>query len=233
MRKKLHPVVLTIAICQVVFGLLVLACDGFGVINVVGFQTMSNSPIPTPPEPAPKGGGGGQPKSFDAGFNQGFMVGQTAQLTVIQKAPAYIAVQYVQAFFGLLLGVLMLVSGTGLFFMQSWARWTAVGYGILSLLARCVFIVYHTAFVLPVLNDLGDGFVKSGHPEWVTALIGLKFLPFLGLLLGFYPLLVIVLMLLPAVGKAFRGKRRAARELDDDTDYSDHFPAGREDDRFR
>jgi hypothetical protein len=229
-QKKLHPAVLTIAICQVVLGLLVLACDGFGVINVVGFQAMSNSPIPTPPEA--KGGGGGQPKSFDAGFNQGFAVGQTAQLTVIQKAPAYIAVLYAQAFFGLLLGVLMLISGTGLFFMQSWARWTAIGYGILSLLARCVFNVYHTAFVLPILNDVGDGFVKSGHPEWVTALIGLKFLPYLGLVLGFYPLLVIILMLLPAVGNAFRGQRRVKKDHNDYGDYSDHFPASREGDRF-
>lgn len=228
MRKNRHPVVLTVAILQVVFGVMALACDGFGVINAVGLQAMSNSPVPT--QPSPKGDGPGQPKSVNEQFNQGYMVGKIAQVTIIQNAPGYLPVQYGRAFFGMLLGVLMLLSGIGLFFMQSWARWSAVGYGVLSLVARCAFVVYHAVVVLPILMELGDGFAKSGHPEWIGGLVGLKFMPFVGLLLGLYPLVVIVLLLLPPVGKAFHGEPSPDVDFND---YRDHFPASREDDRFR
>jgi hypothetical protein len=229
MRKKLHPLVLTIAILQVVFGGLALLCDGFGVINAFGFQMMSSRPAPTTPS-SNAGGPGQRPSSFNEGYNRGYEAGMTAQMALIKQAPGYIPEQYAQSFVGLLLAVLMLASGAGLFFMQSWARWLAIGYGVISLFARIVFLGYHAVAVLPILNDVGNGFIKDGHPDLVTGLWGLKWFPFVGLLLGLYPLLVMVLLLLPAVGRAFRGEPAPNKDFDD---YREYYPRNRDDDRFR
>ena len=206
MRKKLHPLVLTIAVCQVVLGVLGLACDGFGLINAAGLMIMT--PSATPTTAPPKSGGKAQPTPSDA-FQRGAAAGTEAEMTVLGKAPIYAPVQLGHALVGLFLVLLMIVSGIGLFFMQGWARWLAVGYGVLSILTRCVCLGYHAAVVLPIYNEVGEAFIKSGNPDMNTNLWLLKFGPFIGLLVGLYPLLVIILLLLPQVGRAFHGKPAA------------------------
>ena len=52
MRKKLHPLVLTVAIFQVAFGLLALACDGFGILNAAALFMVDSAPPSTMPQPA-------------------------------------------------------------------------------------------------------------------------------------------------------------------------------------
>jgi hypothetical protein len=217
MQKKLHPVVLTVAILQVVFGLLVLGCDGFGVINAYGFEKMAESPGNRGPG-IQKDGRAGQTKDPGAAFNQGFEAGASAQITVIEKVPSYLPALYFQSFFGLFLGFLMVLSGIGLFFMQSWARWLAVVYGVFSLMARLAFVVYHATVVLPVLNEISNNYVRNGQPQMAQALVGLKAMPFTGLVLALYPLLVIGCLLMPPVHKAFRGKPARRRGFDDARD---------------
>ena len=158
-----------------------------------------------------------------------------ANATILQNAPSYKYVQLGQAFFGLFLVMLMIASGCGLFFMHSWARWLAIGYGMLSLLGRCSCLGYHTVVVLPLLSELGDKYVKSGNPDLNTNLVGLKYLPFGGLLLvQLYPLLVIILLLLPAVGRAFSAEPVSTGPDDfrDRDDFHDRFRSERDDDRF-
>jgi hypothetical protein len=158
-----------------------------------------------------------------------------ANALLLQNAAGYKFVQLGQSFFGLFLAVLMLASGIGLFFMHSWARWLAVGYGVLSLLGRCSCLGYHTVAVLPLLSELGDKYVKGGTPDLNNGLFGLKYFPFAGLLLALYPLLVILLLLLPAVGRAFRGEPASDKPFDDfrdRDDFHDRFRSECDDDRF-
>jgi hypothetical protein len=228
MRKKLHPLVLTIAIFQVVFGVLGLGCDGFGLINAVGLMMMNPSATP-PPTTTTKTSGKGQPPTPGEAFERGAAAGTEAEMTVLKKAPIYAPVQLVHALFGLFLVLLMIVSGLGLFFMQSWARWLAVGYGVLSILTRCVCLGYHAALVLPIYNEVGQAFIQSGNPDMDNNLWLLKYGPFMALLLGLYPLLVIVLLLLPQVGQAFRAEPAANAGFDDYRDRGDdrdRYPGG-------
>src|SRR5260370_27260043 len=97
MRKKLHPVVLTVGILQVVFGLLVLACDGFGVINAIGLFMLSSGQVTTaPPPPTVKSRPGGKGQTQDPGdaFNKGLAAGLEANEAMLQNAPSYKFVEF-------------------------------------------------------------------------------------------------------------------------------------------
>jgi len=230
MRKKLHPAVLTVGILQVLFGVLVLACDGFGVVNAGGLFLINAAQPPATKPPAQSGPGTkGQPQDPGAAFGKGLAAGLEANQAMLQNAPSYKYVELAKNVFGLLLAVVMITSGIGLFFMQSWARWLAVGYGVVSILGRCTCVGYHAGVILPILLDLGQEFVRRGDADMESGLWGIKYGPFFGLLLGLYPLLVIILLLLPQVGRAFRAApvpEDGFADYRDRDDYRDRFRGG-------
>jgi hypothetical protein len=240
MRKKLHPIVLTVAICQLLLGVFGLACDGLGLFGAASLYAEDDTgEPPSMPEPQgqrqnPVGEGakvkaGAQPKkpqSFGDAFDQGMEAGNLGQEVLVRKAPAYRPFGVAEKLFGLFLSVLMIVSGVGLLFMQSWGRWLAVAYGALSIPVRLCGFGYHAAVVLPILNDLCRTLERDGNGDMVHPLWGLRYGPILGLLLMLYPLCVIILMLRPGIARAFRG------ELAPEADRGD-FPLRRPDfDRY-
>ena len=145
MRKKLHPVVLTVGILQVLFGLLGMCCGGFGVFGSVLLYTDPKYSATAQPNPPPKvTPGAGRPANFDP------------EAEMVRRIPAYREVEAGRAVTGLFLGFLMIVSGIGLFFMQSWARWLAVGYAVLSIFNSCCLLGYQLGFTLPTIHQLAD-----------------------------------------------------------------------------
>jgi hypothetical protein len=216
MRKKLHPVILTIAIFQIGLGVLGMCCDGLSLIGAVMLYSPDEDDMverPTgPPQKTTK-----NPKNLEEGFQEGFEKGMKAsnlaQAELTEKAPGYRPVAVGQELLALFLSLLMIVSGIGLLFMQSWARWLAVGYGGLSIATRCCGVGYHAAVLLPVLNDLCADLLASGNQSLVSDLWVTRFGPFLGFLLMLYPFTVIVLLVRPGINRAFRGE--PAAESDD------------------
>jgi hypothetical protein len=226
MRKKLHPVVLTVGILQVLFGLLGMCCGGFGIIGAVVLFTDPRYSADAPPKPPPGKVAPGtvKPMGFDA------------QEELIRRVPGYRAVETGRAFVGLFLGFLMVVSGIGLFFMQSWARWLAIGYAVLSIFTSCCLLGYQMGFVLPAATEIADELAAQG--AYSSAGTGFKIGMYIGVGIAFalalYPILVLVLLLIPPVNRAFKGEPAADDGLGDfrnRDDYRDRFRGG-DDDRY-
>jgi hypothetical protein len=212
MKKKLHPVVLTVAIFQVLFGFTSMCCGGITGAGVVAlfndpkFDPSKNPPAATKPAT-------GMPNSS----NPPTMMGVQEEVT--RRAPGYLYEQGAEATASVFLGFLMLVSGIGLFFMQSWARWLAICYAVLHILRNFCALGYTLFFVVPVMNEVANQ-LGPGNSQGA----GLKIGAIIGALLGFsvvlYPLLVAILLLIPPVNRAFRGETSGDQGPED---YRDDF----------
>src|SRR2546430_804073 len=160
MRKKLHPVVLTVGICQVVFGLLGMCCGGFGVIGAVAM--LSKQPVPGVTQPAAGSKTSPTPNTMEV------------QERLVQRVPSYLYEQTAEAFASLFVGFLMIVSGLGLFFMQSWARWLAICYAVFSILRNVIVLLYSLIFVLPAMVAISDEIAASGNAQAAGTATGFK-----------------------------------------------------------
>jgi hypothetical protein len=130
----------------------------------------------------------------------------------------------------------MIAGGIGLFFMQSWARWLTVAYGGFSLFSRCVYVVYYAVVVVPIVREAGAAYIANGNPDMDSGLWALKYGPFMGLALGLYPLLVIILLLLTPVSRAFNRQPSPDSSADDYRDRDDmaeRFRSNAGGDRFQ
>jgi hypothetical protein len=96
---------------------------------------------------------------------------------------------------------LLIASGAGLLAMQGWARVLALAYAVASILTKLVFIAALVAYFLPIEAHIGS----EGGP-WLI-LYAAEYLFAIA-----YPALVLVVMLLPGVRRAFR--ERAERKAE-------------------
>jgi hypothetical protein len=163
------------------------------------------------------------------------------------RAPFRREAQLAATLTGLFLSVVLLVDGIGLLFYQPWARFVAIGYGVLSILYQASWLLYAILCILPLqlafYNALPAGGAQAPGPDIggrAGAACG-DILPVLGLI---YPAIVLVVMLLPSVAAAFqsgrtaddlegrrgRRKRRQRRDYDDDDADDNNEAQGYEDD---
>jgi hypothetical protein len=123
---------------------------------------------------------------------------------------------------GLFLSVVLIADGIGLLLYQPWARFVAIGYAALSILYQAGWLIYAAFCVLPVQLAFYEA-LPAADAQAQNAKAGGKigvacgsFLPALGLI---YPVIVLVVMLLPAVAAAFQ-QGRPADPADYDLDDS-------------
>jgi len=191
--------VLVIAIFALVLGVIGLMWElfqfGAGIM-------MFNTPRPAPPPP-------NQPSS---------VLG--AMKAVEASTPYWREANVVAAAAGFVVAVLLVAAGTGLLLMQRWARWAAVVYAVLSILYQAAWMLYTFLCILPTQTayyDAASG--PSGGPQPPGFQAGVKFgaaCSSFGLALGMIiPVAVLIVMFLPAVGKAFRAGPADEEELDD------------------
>jgi hypothetical protein len=205
MRRYRPTSVLILAILHLVGGGLGLL---FGLIGLVmQAVTMNNAAAVAAPAP-----------SAVTAQNFGVALTRYAETNV----PGYNAVQFGGTAFGLLLDVLLLAAGMGLLYMQPWARVTSLVYAVLSILYHLLTLVYSLAFILPVTNEFIDK--VSGNPGMGPMATGARFGAVAGMLAAFafilYPIIVLVVLLLPRVAAAFRGAGRPEAP-DEPEDYLD------------
>lgn len=208
--------VLVVAIFNIIFGIVGLACClGFTWTNVGLLQSAEE-----------------RSKQSDL---------QARQLKEISEAlPAQNVVEMSHLTLGILYSGFFLASGVGLILMQSWARWVSVFTAALALIVNAGFLVYELAIVVPTLQqivrrqsqeqgqaglgDVGASLVGGG----MTGYYLLTNLPWV-----IFTLLTLILLLLPSVGAAFsaedtpapkrepsRGRRRG-RDEDEDEEEDD------------
>ena len=122
----------------------------------------------------------------------------------------------------LLLCALMIAGGIGLLKLQKWAHVLTILYAVLSILYHLVTLVYSLAFILPVTNEFIDK--VSGNHGMGPMATGARFGAVAGMLVAFafilYPIIVLVVLLLPRVAAAFCGAGRPEAP-DEPEDYLD------------
>jgi hypothetical protein len=219
MRKKLHPIVVVVAILQIVFGVLGLGCGGYA--GVSGVYVMTNAQYNPKKTPSV------YEEKLAGSDSSGLPLDQNdLQVEWIRRVPSYGLAESLIALASLFLALLMIASGVGLFFMQSWARWLAVGYAVLSMLETLLVVVYFAAVVFPALFALNDELGEQGDPYLAALGAGMVSwniaytLFYVGLVI--YPLAVLILMLIPPVHRAFRGEPVSAGHAHREPDREDY-----------
>ena len=144
----------------------------------------------------------------------------------------YHAFQYGSVAISLILDVLLIVSGFGLLYYRRWARWLAILYAVLSLLAKLATVLYQVLVFVPAMSAFYDT-VLAGTPMAPTAgfLKGILYgTVVFSLVFAVYPIVVLSLLLSKSGKAAFEETPR-----DDEDDYEDDYDdrRGRFDDRPR
>jgi hypothetical protein len=149
---------------------------------------------------------------------------------LLNNAPGYLAMQIANAAIGLVFDLLLIVAGIGLLMRGSWARYVSIGYGVLSLLVKIVMVAHVILFVNPALQKF-----KAQEPQKVNdpvlrqqiqsqADMAAIVNPCTYGVMMIYPAVVILVMLMPNVGRYFQSDRRDDREDYDRDSYEDDYP---------
>jgi hypothetical protein len=219
MAKRRPEAVTTMAVVNIIFGSLSILCGACGAAGLVFLTQMAK--VQGPP------GGGPNP---------------VAQLMerLNKECPGYQFVEGGRSVGVLVLGIVLIAAAIGLLQMQSWARWTTVAYAALAIPLHVGYLGYELAVVMPATQriqstlQMGGGFgapqnpgqqagQQAGTAFGVVAAAGISIL---------HAGANLVVMLLPAVGAAFAG-RRPRRRRDYDEDDSGEEADEDEDDRPR
>jgi hypothetical protein len=126
---------------------------------------------------------------------------------VAQAVPGYRAYQIGQPLVGLLLSVLLLVSGIGLLNMQRWARTLAILWAVLMILLEVGSTAFHLLIVSPAMTralrnvPLGPGIPDASVIVGITNVVMVVF----AILLSAYALILLLMMLRQTVRAAFAG----------------------------
>jgi hypothetical protein len=156
---------------------------------------------------------------------------------IIEKhVPNYQAIQKVSLGASAVLCVLMLLSGLGLLSGRPWGRALTIAYAVLSVLYTVVSLVFSAVVVIPAMSEAGKDLANQGGPQAQLMAQAIQFGAVFALVIGalfvIYPIIVLVIMLLPSVRVAYGGA--PAAEVPED--YRDAGPPGgldETDERYR
>jgi hypothetical protein len=189
MVRKRPTVILVMAILSITFGslwLLLWLCVG-----AMPF-ILYHLPVPQP------GGGTGYP--------------YRELLDLLQREiPGYAAVEVGNAVLGLVLSVLLILSGIGLLRMQNWARWTSVIFGGVTVVKEIAHSIFSWIYVNPVTERWAQELVRKlppGTPDFSGNRI-LNTILEIGAVIASIAFagVLLVVMFLPNVRAAFAGRR--------------------------
>jgi hypothetical protein len=143
---------------------------------------------------------------------------------MVAKSPGYHAFQYFGTSIGLILDVLMIVSGFGLLYYKEWARKMAIAYAAASLIFKVVTLVYQVFVMLPAMTSFFDQALSKAPPALAGMGGVMKASLYGGLIFstafGVYPI-VVLCVLLSKSGKAAFGPPPEDDDDDDEEDYDD------------
>ncbi|HZT82515.1 MAG TPA: hypothetical protein VFA26_19965 [Gemmataceae bacterium] len=126
-----------------------------------------------------------------------------------EKLPGYKAIQYGQMGLSFVISVMLLTAGIGLLKMQPWARTLSIVYAIISILNHVFSIVYGFAFSIPATRELLREEAQRNPQVAQFSSIMEAALP-LGIVVSaifvLYPIVVLIVMMLPGTKAAFAGE---------------------------
>ncbi len=196
-RQQKPAGVVVIAILQIVFG-------GLGLLGPVLYfagvqKAMASWQASMPKAP-----------------NQPVFSQEKMQAEIEQRIPGYTPYMNAMNAFILVLCALMIAGGIGLLQLRPWGRWVTILYAALSMAYTIGNSVFMLVWFVPAMSDVMTEQFKLLKPAGPgpapdPAVMG-NFMQIVltasvvfGLLLMIYPIIVLVIMLLPSTRAAFRG----------------------------
>jgi hypothetical protein len=212
-RRKVPAAVLTIAVLHFVFGGLGLICLGCGGLMALAGGQQALARMGTPE----------QQRQAEAQRRRQQVMDQVHA----ERVPLYRAYSTTNQVASVLFCVAMVASGFGLLYLRPWGRWLSVGYASLSLLANVGVALYTLAFMAPADEEAFRRVPPQSEQERMAYNLARVAAPFGGCVTMIYPAAVLVVMLLPSIGRAFQvrhaGKRGRRRFNEDDEDPDDDY----------
>ncbi len=135
-----------------------------------------------------------------------------------REAPAWVALITIRAFLLLALSITAITAGVGLTFRHRWARWVALGYGLVSVPLHLVHGIYGVAVYMPAMERYMTLQLKNAGPGSVTGFRGGFLATFLTPIIIWLVVSVflIVTMLSPPTAQALAPRRPRKEELRDE-----------------
>ncbi|MBY0526478.1 MAG: hypothetical protein K2R98_23995 [Gemmataceae bacterium] len=180
--------VLVIAILQFIFGAIGLVS---GVVALGTLATTGGSGMFAPNGP-PGSLGADLPKKLE-----GFME---------RELPYYKVLNFANAGVDLLLSATMIISGAGLIQVKPWGRTLTIAYAFASLALKVIGFVVALTITLPVMKAFMQTLTPKTQEERMLVTIMdtvATMTPFMLLVFGIYPLVVLYLVTRPHVKAAF------------------------------
>jgi hypothetical protein len=224
MRRERPTVVVVFAILNMVLGGLGMLCYLCGGLALAFAMSI---PMPGP-------GGAPGPNILEEMFD--FME---------KELPGYTAYTIATTVIGLLLSIVLIVSGIGLLGMRRWARWLCIFFSVAVVIIAIGGLVFTIGYVQPAMErwqhhvqEAAGRNARGGMApgSFSTSPMVNSFSSILGALIEIaYAVGLLVVMFLPTVSAAFAGRpiRRQADEAydddeDDQDDYDDRRRPGRD-----
>ena len=204
MSRKTHPAVLVIAILHFIFGVIGLCGFAAGTAQVSGLVPQFGG--------APQGKGAEKMERLQKRLQE-----------AMEQAPGQKVFQLVSLGVNFTLSVMLIVAGIGLLQMRSWARWLSVVYAVVDLVYLAATVVFYFVVTQPAMEGVRQELenIDPGMAQLFQTIfaVGSVVAPLVTLI---YPTVVLIIMLLPGVGRAFHGPPPEREPGDEDRpDYYD------------
>jgi hypothetical protein len=194
-----RPVLVTwVAVFHLIFGGLGLLCVGGVIVTLATGVGKSGGPPPANENPQQKAARELQ---------------ERVQARAETEAPWEKALSPYHTAANLLLVLLLVVAGVGLLQMRKWGWWASVAFGVLCLLMQIYLLLFDLLYRYPAESRILEEELQAAAavapvPGFVAmALRARLFVPAgLAALFMLYPLIVLLVMILPSVRAAFRGE---------------------------
>jgi hypothetical protein len=192
MPRQRPTVILIIAILHFVFGGIGLLCNICGgVMELVG----------TPQAQA------------GAGDAQQARRKEVTEQVLSTRIPLYRAYSVGNRVSSVLSCTLLIASGVGLMLVQSWGRWLSVAYAVLAIIVNLIVLIYTIAFFTPAYEEIFRRLPPQSDQEQMAYSLSKAAAPAGACAMMIYPVVVLIVMLLPSVGAAFRERKKRRRSI--------------------
>jgi hypothetical protein len=193
-RKKKSNLLLTMGIVTIVYGCLGLLCGSCGVFGGVASSSMAKMPA------------AGNPA-----------IGMIQHMN--KEVPNWLAIDIARSSAVILLSALIIVAGVGLLMQKGWGRWLTVIVSAALIVQQIIYSIYQFTTFMPAMERwaktqpaaAGPMMFGGGPAQQVGGVFG-------SVLVLMFPLIFLVVMLLPATGEALAPPQRRRREYDDGLD---------------
>jgi hypothetical protein len=197
MRKQPRPaLVMVVAILQLVIGGLLVICGLFGLVTTLTGTSSTTVTITS----------GGQTRTYDM------------REEMIREAPSYKAFTVSSAVVDLLLHFAMIAGGIGLLMMQAWGWWASVAWAGVQIAYQLVTAGYLWFVAMPAANRVAQTLPRDIFTSTAVNTNTFTHLVWAIFATGFtvYPVLILILLVLPAARSAFSPRDHYDDEEDDD-----------------